>query len=122
DLMFVGPEAHCYTSGRGLAHIDTMLTTLASVRPCRTKPFGSLPPLVLEHVAMLSSCICVLLGWDEERREFVRVLRDMGLAVLVLVIVDSEEPAALDPGPLEGSPGQLHRLVVGSIEEGLAAL
>jgi uncharacterized protein (DUF58 family) len=29
DLMFVGPEAYCFTSGRGLAHKDKMLEILA---------------------------------------------------------------------------------------------
>ncbi len=34
DLLFVGPEAYCFTAGRGLAHADQMLEILASVQPC----------------------------------------------------------------------------------------
>ena len=58
DLMFVGPEAYCFTSGRGLGQTDRMLEILASVRVCRDKSFDSLRPLVLERAAILSSCIC----------------------------------------------------------------
>src|SRR5262249_47616439 len=35
DLMFVGPQAFCFTTGRGLAHTDQMLEILAAVRICR---------------------------------------------------------------------------------------
>jgi hypothetical protein len=34
DLLFVGPQAYCFTAGRGLAHADQMLEILASVRAC----------------------------------------------------------------------------------------
>ncbi len=39
DLMFVGPEAYCFTSGRGVGHIEQMLEVLASVQVCREKEF-----------------------------------------------------------------------------------
>ena len=42
DLMFVGPEAYCFTSGRGVGHIDRVLEVLASVRVCQEKDFGAL--------------------------------------------------------------------------------
>ena len=71
DLMFVGTEAYCFTAGRGLAHTEQMLEILASVTTCQDKPFSTLPPLVLERAAMVSSCICILLAWDIERRNFI---------------------------------------------------
>ena len=48
DLLFVGPQAYCFTAGRGLAHADQMLEILASVRACRDQPFRALEQLVLE--------------------------------------------------------------------------
>ena len=51
DLLFVGPQAYCFTSGRGLANADQMLEILASVRAIPDQPFSSLEQLVLEHAA-----------------------------------------------------------------------
>ena len=42
DLMFVGPEAYCFTMGRGVGHIEQLLEILASVQPCRDRQFNSL--------------------------------------------------------------------------------
>ena len=122
DLMFMGPEAYCFTSGRGLARIENMLEILASVKVCRDKAFGTLPPLVIERAALLSGCICVLLSWDEERQEFIRRLRQLGTPLLVLVISDDKAPHGLDPGPMTDIPENFHRLQVGKIEESLASL
>ena len=122
DLMFVGPEAYCFTSGRGLGQTDRMLEILASVRVCRDKSFDSLRPLVLERAAILSSCICVLLTWDQPRRELVKQLKGMGLPLKILVILPADAPGDLDPEPMEGLGRDLLVLRVGRIEEGLAAL
>ena len=122
DLMFVGTEAYCFTSGRGIAHVDRMLEILASVRVCSDKPFSTLPALVMERASLLSGCICVLLSWDEERKKLIHLLKALGLPVLVLVITDHEASQPLDPGPMKSDPENLHRLQVGKIKEGLARL
>jgi hypothetical protein len=64
----------------------------------------------------------VLLAWDEERKRFIRFLRESGVPVLVLIIVGQGESRPLDPGPMKGNPENLHRLQVGKIREGLAQL
>src|SRR6185503_4682590 len=74
DLMFVGPQAFCFTIGRGLAHADQMLEILASVRICTEKAFSALQNLVLEHLGTLSGAICVFVEWDQARQELVRKL------------------------------------------------
>ena len=122
DLMFVGPEAYCFTAGRGVAHTDRMLEILASVYPCKDKPFNTLPPIVFERSSLLSGCICVLLSWDDERQQFVGNLLELGIPTLVLVIVAADDPPTLEPGPMRGNPEHLLRLEVGKIEEGLATL
>ncbi|HID29063.1 MAG TPA: DUF58 domain-containing protein [Desulfobacterales bacterium] len=122
DLMFVGAEAYCFTSGRGLSHVDKMLEILASVRACRDKPFSTLPTLVIERASLLSGCICILLSWDEERKSLIGMLKALSIPVLVLVITDAEVSEPLDPGPMKSDPGNLHRLQAGRIEEGLAQL
>jgi uncharacterized protein (DUF58 family) len=118
DLLFVGPEAHSVTAGRGVGHVDRLLEILAAVRPCRDRPFTALTRLVLERQASLSGAICVLLGWDEPRRELVERLRALGVPVLALVVTEAAAPRGRDGADAAG----VHRLEVGRVAEGLAAL
>jgi len=122
DLLFVGVEAYCFTAGRGLAHADQMLEILASVRVCSQKPFRTLENLVLNHAAVVSGCICVLLAWDEPRRNFVKKLKAVGVPVLVVVVVPAAPAKPFEPGPMHDEPDRFHTLVVGQIEQGLSRL
>ena len=119
DLMFVGAQAYCFTSGRGVAHQDMMLEVLASVQPCREKPFSTLQSAVLEKAPQLSGCICVFLSWDDERKNFVRSLEGQGIPVLALVMGEKgDSPAKADD---ENSPS-FTLLEAGAVREGLAGL
>jgi uncharacterized protein (DUF58 family) len=88
DLMFVGTQAYRFTSGRGLSTTESMLEILACVKPCQESSFDRLHQLVLEHGTQSSGFICVLLGWDENRQSFVRLLETMDVPSLVLIITD----------------------------------
>jgi len=121
DLLFVGPQSYCFTAGRGLAQADQMLEILAAVRGCGDKSFQSLEHLVLDHVAVVSGCVLVLLAWDEPRRRLVEKLRELGVPVLVLVVAPAGQKK-LDAGPLRDEPGAFQVLESGRIEQGLAAL
>ncbi len=121
DLMFVGPEAYCFTMGRGVGHIEQLLEILASVQPCRDRQFNSLLRLVLQHAGDLSGCLCVFVDWDEQRREFVRNLREMGVPLMVFVVTAAGAPN-LEPGPMAAEPERFHRLEVGEVAEELARL
>jgi uncharacterized protein (DUF58 family) len=120
DLMFVGPEAYTFTSGRGVAHIDRILEVLASVRVCQERDFGALESLVLTHAADLSGCLCVFLRWDAPRQRLVRALMSRGVPLRVFVMTADEEELA--PGPMAAQPGNFHALPVDRIAEKLAAL
>lgn len=122
DLLFVGPNAYCFTAGRGLAHSDQILEILASVRACDDKRFDALQNLVLGHASKLSGCICVLLAWDELRHSLVRKLQTIGVPVLVVVLSEQGRAKSLDPGPLRDNPERFHVLELGAIEQGLARL
>jgi uncharacterized protein (DUF58 family) len=122
DLLFVGPQSYCFTAGRGLAHTDQMLEILASVQPCGDKPFHTLEHLVLNHIKLVSGCICVLMDWDEQRRGFIEKIRALGVPVLVLVIVRPGKARSVEPGPMRDEPGQFHVLEAGEIQSGLARL
>jgi uncharacterized protein (DUF58 family) len=114
DLMFVGPEAYCFTAGRGLAHTEQLLEILACVEPCRDKPFRSLQHAVIDRLDSLSGCVCVLLGWDDARQELVRQLEALGTPTRLLVVGAR--------GTVDRLPAYVHGLEVGRIAEGLARL
>ena len=122
DLLFVGPQAYTFTSGRGLAHSDQMLEILASVSAISGKSFSLLEQLVLDHAAAVSGCIFVLLNWDLPRQELVRKLKMLGIPVLVLVLVEADGKWELAHGPMRDEPEKFHVLEVGKIEAGLAKL
>jgi uncharacterized protein (DUF58 family) len=122
DLMFVGPQAYCFTSGRGLAHADQMLEILAAVRICRDKSFESLTQLVLNHLDAVSGCICIFLAWDRPRQKLVERLKIMGLPLMVLIIVEPGDAGKHEPGPLRDAPECFHVVELGKVAEKLAAL
>lgn len=120
DLMFVGPEAYCFTSGRGLAHTDKMLEILAGVAACRNRSFDHLTSLVTARASMLSGCICILLSWDEERKKLIDHLKSMGIPTLALIIRPANGSAdnrAMEPA--QDEPNHFHQLKMGKIQEGL---
>jgi hypothetical protein len=121
DLLFVGAQSYCFTAGRGLAHTDRMLQILASVGSCIDKPFQTLEHLVLNHSSAVSGCVCVLLAWDEARRNLVNKLQALGIPLLVLVIVPPGQ-GELNAGPLREAPHRFQVLELGRIQQGLESL
>lgn len=122
DLLFVGPEAFCFTSGRGLAQADQMLEILASVQPCTERPFRDLGHQVVNHFGRLSGAVCVLLAWDGPRREFIEQIQAMGVPVLVLVVAARNRAGGILVGSPRIDATRFHVLEAGRIEEGLAKL
>jgi uncharacterized protein (DUF58 family) len=119
DLLFVGPEAFCFTAGRGLGQTERMLEILACVRACPTARFSTLHQLVFQHHGLVSGCILVLVAWDEDRRRLVGALAAWGVPTLVLLVTAAD---AVGPDPDSGESGTIHRLEVGRVGEGLARL
>lgn len=115
DLLFVGTQAYCFTSGRGLGGADGLLEVLAGVQPRPAKPFKELADSLLRRQETLSGSILVLLGLDDERRAFVRRLRAGGLPTLALVVRLPGAP------PLDPEPG-VRFIDVGDAARGLAGL
>lgn len=119
DLMFVGERAYTFTGGRGLATSRGLLEILACVQPARGGDFAILTRAVLQHAPRLSACLCVLLEWDEPRRELVARLQALELPVRVLLVGGRGES---DPGPMADRPRDLLRLDPARLAEGLAGL
>jgi uncharacterized protein (DUF58 family) len=123
DLLFAGTESYCFTAGRGLGGSDQMLEILASVKACRDAPFSNLEKLVLDHVESVSGVVAVLLGWNRERRIFIKKIRTMGVPVIVLVICPAGQSARITPEEeMQDDRGHFHVLELGHIEENLQNL
>jgi len=114
DLMFVEDRALTVTAGRGIASAGALLRELAQVAPCRDRSFEVLAAQVEAHASRLSTCIHVLLGLDEPRRQLVRALRMSGVPQIVLVVSDA--PIA----DVEG--GLVHRIDPADLAATLAAM
>jgi uncharacterized protein (DUF58 family) len=119
DLIFVGLEVYCFTSGRGLGQTDRILEVLADVRPCDNKPFESIFPTVISRAEFCSGCICIFVTWDEQRQKLVQLMRHLGIPVFVLVILEPNDSTIPDPGPMSDVSENFHVLRAGEIELGL---
>lgn len=122
DLLFVGPEAYCFTAGRGVGQVERMLEILACVERCEDQSFDTLGSLVLRHASQVSGCLCIFMGWDEPRRHLVKQLRILNVPLLVMVMVESGARDSISPGPLAGEPDTFKILERGKIGETLATL
>ena len=91
DLMFVGLQSYCFTSGRGLGSSEQMLEILASIQACQDKTFDYLTAAVMEKLSALSGCICVLISWDKQREKLVQQLQQFNIPLLIYLIAESEE-------------------------------
>lgn len=118
DLMFVGPRAYCFTSGRGVGHIEQMLEILASVQMCGKDDFGALEQLVFTHASEVSGCVCVFLSWDAARQQLVKGLLSRRVPLRVFVVAAPGE--AVELGVMEGEPGHFHVLPLGEVAEKLS--
>jgi len=121
DLLFVGPDAFCVTTGHGVAQVEHMLEILAAVQPCTTRGFESLEEIVLRQIGLVSGCVCIFLKWDEDRKSLVDQMSLAGIPLLVLVL---KTPGAKDP-KIELKSDRFARVQVidtGKIEEQLANL
>jgi uncharacterized protein (DUF58 family) len=115
DLLFVGTEVHHSTAGRGQLHAEQMLETLAGVGASDAGDFERLARAVLAQCAQLTSCVLVLVAWDEARRGLANRLAASGVEVrAILVCAPEDAPREAPPWLLVAHPG--------AIEAGLAHL
>lgn len=122
DLIFVGTNVHRVAAGAGEGTPDGVLEALACVESQAQTNFAVLQDCVMERAGELSACVCVLLAWDDERRELIAQLRRMEVPVLVLLMNDAEPESPPDPGPMAGDPGKFKVLSPRGLAAGLAGL
>lgn len=88
DLMFVGLETYCFTTGRGVDHLPHLQEILASVQPSSESAFEKLQQRVLSHSEQCSRFVCVLMHWDGARQSLIKQLVANGFPVAVFLLTD----------------------------------
>jgi len=122
DLVFVGADVHRIAAGAGLGSLDGVLEALACVHAQPDEHFAMLTDCVDERAGELSACVCVLLAWDDARRELVARLRRCGTPVLVLLVGDGDASPLPEAGPMADQPDRLKLLSPQSLAAALAGL
>ncbi|MCZ7648563.1 MAG: DUF58 domain-containing protein [Planctomycetota bacterium] len=107
DLFAAGPNLYHLTAGRSLAYLDQILDILACVEGSPEEPFAAIQPELDEHLAQISTVVCIFLDWNEARRAFVHGLLEQGAGVKVAIVRDGA--CTLDPSADPGL-GQVTRL------------
>jgi uncharacterized protein (DUF58 family) len=95
DLFAAGTDVYHLTAGRSLAYVDEILEILACVRSSPRETFTTLEPEIGEHLAQITTVVCLFLDWDEKRRAFAERLSADGASLKVIVVRDV--PPTLDP-------------------------
>ena len=122
DLVFVGSSVHRVSAATGSGSLDGVLEALACVAAQPDEHFAMLKECVDERAGELSSCVCVLLAWDDERRALVESLRRSGVPLLVLLLNDDDAGPSLEPGPMADQPERFKVLSAGRLAAELAVL
>ena len=99
DIIAAGPDIYYLQAGRSLAYLDQILDILACLDVCRHKPYVKVEPTLMDELSQISTVIVLLLGWDDERREFLFHLKEMGVDMRVFFISNKMEE--LEIGPFE---------------------
>lgn len=90
DLIFLNQGAKVQTVGKGVAKVEQMLETLASVTVDLEPDWNNLTQKVLIHAELLSTCIVILTSTSAEKVEMVQRWRNAGMELLVLVLCSND--------------------------------
>lgn len=95
DLMFIAEHAHIVTAGRGLERTEKLLEALAAVQIEPIPSFDILTNSVIRHRDRITSCLLVLNGWDNERMEWIKKLKNTGIPMVPMIIGKGEPPKSI---------------------------
>ena len=89
DLMFVGLDSYSFPAD-SFGNDERMLEILAGVT-AQDNTCDSLTAAIAQKASMLSSCICILIGWDEHRQKLISYLQKLNIPLLILLITEDEQ-------------------------------
>jgi len=89
DIFAAGDKIYRFQAGRALAHFDNILQILACLTHAPRVNLGSVFQVLAPEAGNLSTLVCILMDWEEERRNLVRNLRALGLATQAIVVKET---------------------------------
>ena len=100
DIFAAGEKIYRFQAGRSLAHFDNILQILACITHAPRVKMNTVREALAPEAGSLSALVCILMDWDEERRDLVRSLNSLGLATRSIVV--KKGPPTLS---IQGEPG-----------------
>ncbi|MGJ8644185.1 MAG: DUF58 domain-containing protein [Luteolibacter sp.] len=95
DLMFIAGKAHNITTGRDMEKSEKLLEVLAAVKVEKLPNFDLLTRTVLLHREHMTSCLIVLNGWDDSRKQFLEDLLKFGVLCVPIIVGIGEAPSGV---------------------------
>lgn len=117
DIIAAGPEIYYLQAGRSLAYLDQILDILACLDVCRMKPYGDIEPHLMGELSGISTMIVLLLDWDDERRDFLLRMKDLGVEMKIFLVQNRE--VTTDFTALESDLGRVTILNSGDMDKGI---
>ena len=119
DILFINNKSYQFTTGRGLAGIESAMEILACVDTTFKGNFNELGKMVLNHINETSGFIFVFLDWDKKRQKLIHELRLLKMPVYVVVVTGQKDLPHLPDDPMQDNPDYFMVIQAGEIEQSL---
>lgn len=91
DVIFAAEALRCVTAGPGARKKELLLELMATINPCQSLLFQDLIPLAQSRLPRLSSCVCLLIQWDQTRQSFLENIAQCNLPMKVIVLCEGQQ-------------------------------
>ncbi|MCG8379708.1 MAG: DUF58 domain-containing protein, partial [Proteobacteria bacterium] len=122
DLMFTGDKPYRFNAGRGSLTLKNIMEVLACVQSTDANNIEQLEQLAIKFLNECSVYVCILLDWDDTRKNMIKTLRQHGIVVLCVVITGNRQFGDPDLEPLLDTPGFFFQVRQEHFEEDLLSI
>lgn len=91
DFLFVGSEAHCFSTGPGQGELDQLMEVLATIQYSSEDNWTSLVKVVEENSEQIQGAVFLTMNGDETRDEMQKYLDLQGIPNQVFVLSDNKK-------------------------------
>jgi len=122
DVIYAASDPRLVTVGKGLRQRAQIIETVATLNPNQHRELKCLNPIIQSRLSRLSGCFCILLGFDDTRYAFLKMLSQYGIPIKAICLSDLS--LHLDPQFQEyfGPQCQLHSGAISHLQQELLAL
>lgn len=122
DVIYAAADPRLVTVGKGLRQRAQIIETVATLNPNPHRELECLNPILQSRLSRLSGCFCILLGFDDTRYAFLKMLSQYGIPIKAICLSDLS--LHMDPQFQEyfGPQCQLHSGTISNLQQELLAL